>query len=164
MSVHFLWTLGASVAGYYVGSLSRQPEINKLKNQVKLLQKEVERLQQVICIQNSQINELKIRYTTLKGWQYIEKNKQRGYIKGSLMFEYALKEYLEMLISANVDHQVRMKKTEVCFFNAFDTILNEGEITEKNRKIVIGYVKEKYGSQIDEFIEPDLSSIIDALK
>lgn len=156
--------LGAGLAGFIAGALSRQPEINELKKQVKSLQKEVERLQNIISIQNSQINELKIRYTALRGWQFVEKNKQRGYIKGSLMYEYALKEYLGMLIEANEENKVALNKGEIQFYNAFGTILNKGEITEKNRTIVIDYIKEKYGSEINRFIEPDLSSIIDYLE
>ena len=62
---------GSGLAGFVAGALSRQPEINELKKQVKSLQKEVERLQAVISVQNQQINELKIRYTALKGWQFV---------------------------------------------------------------------------------------------
>ena len=145
--------------GFVAGSLSRQPEINELKKQVKSLQAEVERLQGVVRVQNNEINELKIRYTALRGWNYMQKAKQRGYIKGSIMFQYALKEYLEMLIDANESNAVRMNDREVKFYNAFGTTMNKAEINDKNRKIVLDYVREKYGTKIDNYEEPDLSEI-----
>lgn len=160
----FVAGLAGIVAGFVAGALSRQPEINELKKQVKSLQKEVERLQNIITVQNSQIRELKIRYTALKGWQFIERNRQRGYIRGSLMYGYALKEYLGMLIEADENNKVELNTIEIEFYNAFGTILNKGEITEKNRNVVIEYVKDKYGAEINRFIEPDLSSIIDYLE
>lgn len=157
-------SLAGAIAGFVAGALSRQPEINELKKQVKSLQKEVERLQNIIEIQNSQIKELKIRYTALKGWQFLERNRQRGYIKGSLMYGYALKEYLWMLIEANENNKVDLNTIEIEFYNAFGTIINKGEITSKTRKVVIDYVKEKYNTEIDRFIEPDFCTIIDYLE
>ncbi len=155
---------GSGLAGFVAGALSRQPEINELKKQVKSLQKEVERLQAVISVQNQQINELKIRYTALKGWQFVERNKQRGYIKGSLVYEYALKEYIGMLIEADTDNQVNLNKSEVQFYNAFGKILNKGEINTSNRSAVIEYIKGKYGREINSFIEPNMDSIVDYLE
>ena len=89
----------------------------------------------------------------------MQKAKQRGYIKGSIMFQYALKEYLEMLINANESNAVRMNGREVEFYNAFGTIMNKAKINDKNRKIVLDYVREKYGTKIDNYEEPDLSEI-----
>lgn len=151
--------IGGFFGGFVAGALSRQPEINELKKQVKSLQAEVERLQGVVRVQNNEINELKIRYTALRGWNYMQKAKQRGYIKGSIMFQYALKEYLEMLIDANESNAVRMNDREVKFYNAFGTTMNKAEINDKNRKIVLDYVREKYGTKIDNYEEPDLSEI-----
>lgn len=154
-------SLGAGIAGYIAGALSRQPEINELKSQVRSLQAEVDRLQTIISIQNSQIKELKIRYTALKGWQLSEKSRQKGYIKGSIIYQYALREYLVMLINANETDRVTLDKEEIQFYNSFGSILNNGEINEKSRKIVIDYVKKHYSTEISNYIEPDLSQIID---
>jgi len=153
--------LGAGLAGFVVGALSRQPEINELKEQVRSLQADVERLHGVIEVQYGQIQELKIRYTALKGWQFVQKNQQRGYIRGSIMYQYALKEYLEMLIDADQFDKVKMNKSEIQFYNAFGKILNVGTITDKDRSVVIGYISDKYGVEINSFQEPDFSPIME---
>lgn len=155
--------IGGSIAGFIVGALSRQPEINELKEQVRSLQAEVDRLQKLIETQNGQIRELKIRYTALKGWQFVQKSQQRGYIRGSIMYQYALKEYLEMLIDADRLGKVNLNKSEIHFYNAFGKILNSGKITDKDRNVVIEYISEKYGDEINRFQEPDLSSVMEYL-
>lgn len=156
--------IGAGLVGFIAGALSRQPEINELKSQVRSLQSEVERLHGVINVQDSQIRQLKIRYIAIKGVHFVEKSRQRGYIKGSLMYMYALREYLEMLIDADQCGTVRMSKDEVKFYNAFGKILNKGEITDKDRRIALDYVSGKYKREIAEFQEPDMSSVMDYLE
>lgn len=156
--------LGACMAGFVAGALSRQPEINELKEQVRSLQAEVERLHGVIELQNKQINHLKIRYNALKGWQFVQKNKQRGYIRGSIMYQYALKEYIEMLIDSDQSDVIKLNKDEIQFYNAFGRILNAAEITDKDREVVIQYVCDKYKTEIDRFQEPDLDSVITYLE
>lgn len=149
------------LSGFIAGALSRQPEINELKKQVRSLQGEVERLQGFIDQQKSQIHELEVRYQALKGWQFFQKSQQRGYIRGSIMYQYAFKEYLEMLIAADQSGQVNLNDSEVHFYNDFGTILNKGKITDKDRDIVINYISEKYKKEIDSFQEPDLSNIME---
>lgn len=155
---------GFALGGFIVGALSRQPEINELKKQVRSLQQEVDRLHGVIEVQNGQIRELKIRYEALKGWQFVQKSQQRGYIRGSLMYQYALKEYLEMLIDADQFNRVVMNKSEVKFYNAFGKILNQGEISDKDREIVIEYISAKYAVQINKYQEPNLESIMEYIE
>ena len=150
-----------ALSGFIAGALSRQPEINELKKQVRSLQAEAEKLHGVIEQQNNQIHELKVRYQALKGWQFVQKSQQRGYIRGSIMYQYALKEYLEMLIAADHTGEVNLNDSEVHFYNAFGTILNKGKITDKDRDIVINYISEKYKKEIDSFQEPDLSNIME---
>ena len=47
--------IGVGLAGFIAGALSRQPEINELKEQVRSLQAEVDRLHNVIKMQDGQI-------------------------------------------------------------------------------------------------------------
>lgn len=156
--------LGGSLAGFIAGALSRQPEINELKKQVRSLQAEVERLHSVIEVQDGQIHELKIRYTALKGWQFVQKNQQRGYIRGSIMYQYAFMEYLGMLIDADQSGKVKMDKSEIQYYNAFGKILNDFNITDKDRGVVIKYISDKYEAEINRFQEPNLSPILEYLK
>jgi hypothetical protein len=77
------------------------------------------------------------------------------------MYKYALKEYLEMLIEANDSNKVHMDKDKAHFYNAFGKILNVGEITDKDRNVVLEYITEKYGDSINRFQEPELGSLIE---
>ena len=84
------------------GALARQPEINRLKAQVKKLQEEIERLQSVIKEQDRQIRELKIRYNALKAYSFSERAKQKANLKGAIMFQYCFKEYMVFKLSHSV--------------------------------------------------------------
>lgn len=159
-----VWVGLGSIGGFIVGTLSRKPELSELKEQVKSLQAEVERLHTVIKNQNSYLSELKIRYAALKGWQLLQKNKQSKYIRGSIIYQYALKEYLEILIDSDQSNKVKMNKEEVRFYNGFGKILNNGEITDKDRKVVIDYITDRYAEEISQFKGPDLQSVIEYLE
>ena len=150
---------GLTLAGYIAGALSRQPEINELKQQVRSLQKEERRLHSLIEKQAEQIKVLTVRYEALRGWDFLEKRKQKDYLRGSLMYQYALKEYLEMLIDADQTDCISLNESEVKFYNAFGKILNMGEITDKDRSLVFKYITEKYGTEIKRFEEPSFQTI-----
>ena len=158
--VPIIINVGIGIAGFIAGSLSRQPEINELKQQVKSLQQEVERLHNVINSQNDQIKQLKYRYMALKGWSFAEKEKQKGYIKGSIMYLYALKEYLDILLNAESCNTVKLNKQEIEFYNAFGKMLNFGEISTKERDIVATYVMGKYSDSINNYREPNLDGLL----
>lgn len=164
MALSLMVGIGMGICGFIAGALSRQPEINELKQQVKSLQAEVERLHGLIEVQDNQIRELKIRYTALKGWSYARKQQERGYIRGSIMYQYALKEYLEMLIDADQSNTVHLNKQEIHFYNAFGKMLDKGEVTDNGRSTIIKYISEKYESEINRFQEPDLSSVMEYLE
>lgn len=151
--------LFTGLAGFIAGALSRQPEINELKEQVRFLQEEVDRLHGVIRVQNEQIRELKIRYTALKGSDYSEKMRQRGYLRGSIMYQYAFKDYLEILIKADRNGRIEMNEEQIRFYNAFGKILSGKDITDDDRKVVMDYILSKHRKKIDDLQEPDFGHI-----
>lgn len=149
--------IGAALVGFIGGALSRQPEVNELQAQVQSLQGEVSRLQGVIKVQYHQINQLKYRYVTLKGADIIQRNKQRGYIKGAIMFQYALKEYLNMLIMADRTGRLNLNESQIEFYNAFGQMMNTGKISSEGRTVVMNYIRSKYQPQIDNYQESDFT-------
>ncbi len=151
--------LAGALAGFIAGALSRQPEINELKEQVRSLHIELGRLHSLIEVQNHQIRELKIKYEAIKGWQFVQKNQQQGYIRGSLMYQYALMEYLKILIYADQSGNANLNKDAIKFYNAFGKILNIGEITDKDRNVVFEYISKMYRAEINELREPNFSPI-----
>lgn len=146
--------------GLIGGALLRQPEINRLKKDIKELHKKLGDLENKLKTQDNQIRELKIRYLTLKGWHFLQKYKERKYMRGCIMYEYALKEYISILKTVERAEEVNMDKKETMFYNAFDRILNEGIMKDKDRSIVMNYILEKYKDNLNDFQEPDLSDIM----
>lgn len=162
--------LGAGFAG---GAVARQPEINKLRSQVEILQeeirklkKEVARLQNLVEEQNRQINTLIMKYHTMKGINFIQKAKSKNRAKGAVMYTYCLKEYLE--IKNNIlTKEYNMTDDDNAFITAFEQIL-EGKIgntlEDKAKKQYIKvYIRKKYGDRIDRLEECNLSYVMNRI-
>jgi len=148
----------AASGGGIIGALSRQPEINRLKKQVKLLQEEIDRLHNVIMEQNRQIQELTIRYKSLKGWQFSEKAAQRANIKGYYLHLYCYKEYVELLC-----YQVKgneLNSSQQNFFNAYEISLNGNDVPTSNLISMRDYIHSKYNYEITNQISYDQNATI----
>ncbi len=142
--------------GVIGGALLRQPEINRLKKDIENLKKEYADLEKKLETQDNQIRELKIRYLTLKGWQFLQKFKERRYMRGCIIYEYALKEYIPILKKAERTENLNMDTKESLFYAAFDRILNKGVMKDKDRSSVMNYILEKYKKDINNYQELDL--------
>jgi hypothetical protein len=158
--------------GGTIGALARQPEINKLKEQVKTLQKEVKRLNSLIDEQNRQINALRGKYEALKGKQIIEAAKAQGHLKGAIMYSYCLKEYLDMnyrIVKAkpndsNENQNPCLSKKEYAFYEGFGKVLRGDCLTEKDNKLLQvflrNFIREKYANEIDGLIPCELKNTL----
>ena len=151
MPLPFIIPLVLTGAGCLVaGALSRQPEINRLKEQVRVLQKEVESLRRAMHEQQRQIEELKIRYSALKAWNFVEKQRTRGMTRGSLILHYGLRDYVELTMV-----QARGKTLEgdhLRFYNAFNVLVSDQDLGENDRAFIKDYITSKYTYQIDNFV------------
>jgi hypothetical protein len=156
------FVLGALLAReeFLADALSRQPEVHRLKEQVKRLHREIERLQLIIFEQDRQIYELKIRYNTLKAYQFIEKAKQKSKIKGAIMFQYGFKEYIELLVAKAHNPNFVLKKEEQAFFNIFERLINNANISLEEKMFVREYIRFKYKNQIESLIEVDIDMLV----
>lgn len=162
MPVPLLIPIGTAAIGFVAGMLSRQPEINRLKQQVRTLQAEIIRLRKLIEEQNRQIEELKIRYNVLKGYQFVQKVKQEGYIKGAIVQQYAFKEYTELCCV-----QVRggkLTEEQVQFFNAYELVLNNVEIPKEKLLMVRNFVVTRHLFEIKNLIPVNPDSTIEMLE
>ncbi len=151
MPIPFLIPLLLTAAGgITIGVLSRQPEINRLKEQVRVLQREIETLRKAMQEQQRQINELKIRYSTLKVWNFAERQRTRGMTRGSLILHYGLRDYIELAVA-----QYRGKVLEVDdlrFFNGFNVMVNDQALGEEEKSFVKEYITARHRYQIDNLI------------
>ena len=141
--------------GLIIGALARQPEINRLKKQVKKLQNEIKRLQGVIREQKRQIGELKIRYDALKAWNFIEKAKVSSSLSARLMQMYCMKDYMELSVLKVKENE--LSEQQSIFFNLFDKIVNNyADITVEEFAELKKYIFSKYKKEMGQGVEPNL--------
>lgn len=149
---------GAAAIGGIIGALSRQPEINRLRKQIKRLQREIKRLQNMLSEQNRQINELKARYAALKIYQFSQKTKQKGKIKGYIMQQYALKEYIELCCKKC--NYIEMSESEKLFFNTYENMLNGIEVEYDDKLRMRNFLINKYSYEINHLIPIDIEELL----
>lgn len=159
--------IGLLLAGGFgagVGALSRQPEINRLKAQVKILQEEISRLQLIVREQDRQIKELKIRYKALRAYSFIERKRQKLSLKGAIMFQYSVKEYIELLDVQARNSNFQLQQEEAVFFNIFEKMINNQAPTVEEKMFLREYIRYKYSNPIDNLTEYDMDSIIEKVE
>ena len=164
MAIPLILALLMAGGGAVAGAMARQPEINRLKDQVKKLQEEVLRLQSVIKEQDRQIRELRIRYNALKAYSFSERAKQRANLKGAIMFQYCFKEYMDLLIVQTNKNNFVLKDEEKTFFNIFEGLVNNQEKSVEEMMFLREYIRYKYAHQIDNLIEYDMNNIIERVE
>ncbi|MFD1886731.1 hypothetical protein [Paenibacillus wenxiniae] len=164
MALPILVPIIAALGGVVAGALSRQPEVNRLKQQVRKLQSEIQRLQQLVQEQDRQIKNLKIRYNALKAYQFTEKMKQKSKLKGVLMFQYSFKEYMDLLVVQVKNDNYLLSEDEMYFFNSFERLMNTQEISIEERLLIRTYIRTKYAHEIDNQIDPQMNDIMDKVE
>jgi len=153
----------SSIAGILVGMFIRQPKINKLKKQVQSLQEKNTQIYNMREQQQQQLNEMFIKYQAFKIGHRKDKLKCKENIKGLLVYQYASKEYLTILID-RVKNNKKIEKEALPFFNAFEQFIDGKDVTKKDGKIIKAYITKKYGTEIDELKECDYGYLIDEME
>ena len=152
----------AAIGGGIIGALARQPEVNRLKKQVRLLQNEVDRLHGIISGQMREISELYIRYKALKGLRFSERAAQKKNIKGHLLHLYSYKEYIELLCFQAKGNE--LNNSQKGFFNAYELMLDGNDIPMENYLSIKNYISEKYAYEIKNQIPYDQNRTIKMLE
>ncbi len=150
MAVPLVIAVLIGAGGAVAGALSRQPEINRLKEQVRILQAQVTRLQATIREQQRQIDELKIRVSTLKAWNFVEKRKTVGITRGYLIMQYGFKEYVELTIVQSRGQKI--SADEQRFFNTFNLMMTGEHVNSEDQIFVKQFILTRYKYQIDNLI------------
>lgn len=159
MAIPLLVPILTAAGGAIVGALSRQPEVNRLKKQVKTLQAEVERLHKLIDEQDRQIKSLKMQVSGLKGYQ---RTQALGRTKGAVMQQYAFKEYIDLCCEQAKDKIITEK--EKTFFNIYENMINGIKVNVEAKVFLKEYLFNRYGHQIEKLITLDLYEIINRLE
>ena len=150
-----LGTFTGGVGGYLI----RQPEVNRLKAQVAVLQKETKRINGLIDECLRQIESLRKEYKTTKIIHWIERSKAKGKLKGAIMCSYCMKEYLDLEVKF-LKNITPLTTEEAQFRQCFDLMLAGTMPNDNSRKVTLAYLRQyirrDYAAQIDGLIECDL--------
>jgi hypothetical protein len=165
-----IWGIAAAGGAFVGGALSRQPEINRLRDQVDILQQEVERLQReverlqiLVEEQDRQIKVLVMKYHTMRGINFIQKAKAKNQARGAIMYTYCLKEYLELKNSI-LTKEYDPNDYETTFLDTFGKVL-EGRMEEDNKgkaklQFIKEYIRSKFARQIDAMEDCNLENAL----
>ena len=94
------WIIGGliGIGSFLLGFLIRQPQINKLKKQVELLQKDNSKLIGLIEARQAEYKELLVQHKALKALQHRKKAASKELLAENLVMQYAIREYLSLLL------------------------------------------------------------------
>lgn len=153
----------AAVAGtaFGLGRASRQGEINELKSTILELQEKIEVLNSIIEKQNNTILELKAENKSLNALRFIEKKRLNNRTRGLVIFEYALKEYLELVrLEAN---RMSLDETEAVLYDILDRLFYGKEVALEEKGLIKVYITTKYPYEVKHLIplnEQELSNTL----
>jgi predicted RNase H-like nuclease (RuvC/YqgF family) len=154
-----LLVAGLMTAGGLVGgALLRQPEIERLKAQVKLLQNEIKRLQSIIEEQQRQIVELRLRYDTINFLRFFEKQRIAADIKGNILYLCSFKEYIALSMRRSKGEKLHDQQQK--FLHAYEMLTtgNDTQLTEEDYDCMVDYIENKYSDTIENMSTPSLKA------
>jgi hypothetical protein len=148
----------AAGVGLIAGLLGRQPEVNRLKRQVQLLQEEIERLSLIIEEQNRQIGELKLRFSALKGYAFVEKMKTECDVRGIILHQCAYREWMELTFSQA--HEKVATQEELRFYNLYEALLRGAEVDKRQVAEIRDYIYKRYEYELKQMKAPDMEKTL----
>lgn len=160
-----LLAAGLMAAGGLVGGvLLRQPEIDRLKAQVKLLQSEIIRLKSIIEEQQRQIKELKLRYDTINFLRVFEKQRLAANLKSQILYLYSFKEYLALSMQRSNGQKIPSAQHKFLHIYELLTTGNDAQVNDNDFDYMIEYIENKYSDAIESMDIPKLNVEIQTLE
>ena len=158
------WIVGLLIGlfGFIAGALIRQPQINKLKEQVKLLQKDNRRLLALVNGQQQEYQKLLVEHKALKALQFRKKAKSKERLEENLTMQYAIRAYLVLLLKSG-RHGQKMEKAEVVFFNAFEKVINGKKLSTSDKVKIRDYIMEHHKADIKALRECEIAPVLQEL-
>ena len=154
------WVLGIlSGAGLFLfGFLIRQPQINRLKKQMEFLQKDSSRLQELCQRQQNDFRNLLVQHKALKAFNFKKKSVSKDNLQDNLVLQYAIKEYLELLVK-RVRYGQELRKDEIAFFNASENLIEGKKLSTSDKVKIKDYILERHSVDINGLQECDYTTI-----
>lgn len=152
----------ALLTGIVVGMLAMQPKINKLKKQVVSLQKNNAQLLARCDQLQTEFRELLVQHKALKALHFKKKADSKGRLQENLVMQYAIRDYLELLLK-RVKTQQKFASNEKVFFKAFEGVIEGATLTGSDKAHVREYVLSHHKAEIDALRECDFAPTLQAL-
>lgn len=138
-----------TTGGTVLGTLIRQPEINKLKKQIKELQKDNSRVKQLMRQQQENLEKMLVEYSSIRFYHVLTKRKIKQSIRGEIVIGYELKEYVDLLKrSINEKGVHNFSEREKEFFELSMQLIEGENMNISQEKFMSDYVIKKYKKEI----------------
>lgn len=160
----------AFAGGATFGALVRQPEINKLKEQVKTLEIELSNMHDTVEDLVNDIELIRLAQDIKDNNELFEaaKRKMEGASEtdlGTLIYSYAFKEYLEIKVKFLIERK-DISEEESIFLDSYTLFMQSRVEPDKQldiKKFLKEYITDKYNDEISSKEFPDLRSIVATL-
>lgn len=155
------WLIGLiiTVVSFLTGFLIRQPQVNKLKKQVELLQRDSRKLLALIEAKQSSYQELLIQHKALKALQFRKKSTLQEQMTENLIMQYAIKAYLVLLLKSG-RHELELTKTEIVFLKAFEKVIDGKKLSTTDKVKIRDYIMERHGREIKQLKECEYTAVL----
>ena len=153
----------ALIASFFAGFFVRQPSINKLKKQVKIMQKEMANLQNAMKGYQDVYSDLYVQYKKIKVIQIKQKAEMEGKLKDNLILQYGMKDYLNLLFDV-VKKERKLSEKENVFYKSFDNVIEGKKVSNKAFENIKEYVLETHKKEINNLKICDCSKEYEKLE
>lgn len=135
--------------GIILGCVIRQPEINKLKGQIKDLQKDNSKIKKLMIQQQEALQKMLNKQAALRFTQIAEKKRIGDEIRGLICEGYLYKEYIDLLDRAvNTGGSDNFLEEEKQFFELSTRWVEGKKLTKNEEKALVDYILYKYKREI----------------
>lgn len=148
--------------GFVAGALSRQPEINKLQEQIICLQADVEALKQAATEQNGEIEQLLVNYRALSVFSLRQRGELKGAIQDELVCQYASHDYLTLLLDV-VNSGKKMSSDDIAFYKQYGKMLEDNVIDQQELEILRPTMMERRGREISSLTPCNLDLVFERI-
>lgn len=149
-------------ASFGIGRLSRQGEVNELKNRIMQLEKELKIHQEMISHQNDVIKNLKVENQSLNALFFMKRAALSRRTRGIIIFQYALKEYLQ-LVRLQADGKLNSDSSSELIYDILNKLFYGQEVSLEEKGLVKVYIQEKYPYEIKNMIALEENDLYTAL-
>lgn len=158
------WIVGGLIAfsTFLLGFLIRQPQINKLKKQVELLQKDNSKLITLIENKQAEFKELLVQHKALKALQHRKKAATKELIAENLVMQYAIREYLSLLLK-RVKYDQELTKEEILFFDSFEKVIDGKKLSTADKVKIRDHIMTQYPAEIKKLMPCEYAEVLDEL-